>query len=117
MTSDTRVERCRLAFVCGQRWEELEALAGTDLVRFCLRCQASVHLATTPEEFGGLAAQGRCVAVSAPETGMMVGRTTAETAPYRVFRVEQGTGGSKPGEDVANYDDVLDVDPPEEKQR
>lgn len=84
MTNDARVERCRLAFVCGQRWDELERLPNHEQVRFCQRCQSSVHLATTPEVLAALASQGRCVAVSHPREGFMDGRTVS---PYRVFRV------------------------------
>jgi hypothetical protein len=63
MNNDARVERCRLAFVCGQRWEELEQLPNNEQVRFCQRCQSSVHLATPrPRRLPSIAAQGslRC---------------------------------------------------------
>jgi hypothetical protein len=69
MSDDARVERCRLAFVCGQRWEELERLPNHEQVRFCQRCQSSVHLATSAETFAVLAAQGRCVAVAIASRG------------------------------------------------
>lgn len=84
MADDARVERCRLAFVCGQRWEELEQLPNHEQVRFCQRCQSSVHLATSDEAFAVHAAQGRCVAVTTDRRELTVGRTFA---PYRVFRL------------------------------
>ena len=84
MSDDARVERCRLAFVCGQRWEELEPLPNHEQVRFCQRCQSSVHLATSAETFAVHAAQGRCVAVTTDRREHTVGRTVS---PYRVFRL------------------------------
>lgn len=73
MTS-ARVERCRLAFVCGQAWEALEHLPDNDCVRHCVRCQAAVHLAIAPAAVGALAAQGRCVAVAQTLGYLALGR-------------------------------------------
>jgi hypothetical protein len=84
MSDNARVERCRLAFVCGQRWDELERLPNHEQVRFCQRCQSSVHLATSAETFAVMAAQGRCVAVAIGPVERMVGRTVS---PYRTFQL------------------------------
>jgi alpha-tubulin suppressor-like RCC1 family protein len=91
MNNDARVERCRLAFVCGQRWEELEQLPNNEQVRFCQRCQSSVHLAASAETFAVLAAQGCCVAVAMRSMERMVGRTVP---PHRTFRLVEGAGNN-----------------------
>lgn len=74
----TCVERCRLAYACGQHWNDLERLPENDRVRFCVRCRTAVHLAHTSAEFAALAAQGRCVAIAGRTGAMQVGRPAGD---------------------------------------
>jgi hypothetical protein len=112
MSDDARVERCRLAFVCGQRWEELECLPNHEQVRFCQRCQSSVHLATTPKAFDALAAQGRCVAIANDGVVKEVGRTTAT---YRVLRLVKDDKGDPRREASSDTDHTTQPHEPRER--
>lgn len=114
MNDDARVERCRLAFVCGRRWEELERLPNNEQVRFCQRCQSSVHLATSAETFGVLASQGRCVAAAITPMERMVGRTVS---PYRAFRLVEDNERDPSPEASSDSDHTAQIQDPEEYTR
>jgi hypothetical protein len=112
MSDDARVERCRLAFVCSQRWEELERLPNHEQVRFCQRCQSSVHLATSAETFAVLASQGRCVAIGKRLDSLMVGRTVS---PYRVFRLVEDDDGDPSMEASSDTNHTAPFQDPKER--
>lgn len=76
MSIGTRIsiERCRLAYQCGQEWDSLESLPDSDSVRFCLRCQSAVHLVRHDAELARFAAQGKCVAIRRSASRILVGK-------------------------------------------
>ncbi len=111
MSEGARVERCRLAFVCGQRWDDLEVLPAHEGMRFCLRCQATVHLATTPDAFAAHAAQGRCVALAIERARILIGQPER---PYPTLRIvkKKEPGMPDPAAPGASHD-ATDYDPQE----
>ena len=67
MDSRAKVEHCRFAFECTQRWGDLAKVYGHPGVRYCATCETPVHYCTTVEAFNQHAAQGHCVALGRPK--------------------------------------------------
>jgi hypothetical protein len=75
MNLGANIEHCPLSYRCTQHWSELEPLPETEIVRFCMKCQAPVYLAADENELEEHARQRRCVAITRLKPdGKRVGR-------------------------------------------
>lgn len=57
------IHNCPLAKRCRMRWEKLEPFQGDADIRFCNKCERSVHLCRTDEDLARHSALGHCVAL------------------------------------------------------
>ena len=57
---------CPLGLPCDQTWEQMDEIPGLLAMRFCTRCEKSVHWASSDEQRRRLAGQGRAVAAELP---------------------------------------------------
>lgn len=63
MTEPARVTNCRFIFMCFRTWEDLAEIKDNAGVRYCGRCDQSVHLCTI-ETIVEHVEKGRCVALA-----------------------------------------------------
>jgi len=66
MKGSGKVENCRFSVACFRTWEDLAEIKDTPAIRYCDRCDHSVHLCTK-EDFYDHAEKGHCVAFIVPE--------------------------------------------------
>lgn len=87
-----KIENCRFSVMCNRRWEDLAEIKDAPGIRYCSKCDHSVHLCTLVD-FLDHAEKGHCVALidSADEEKeesaqrKLVGLVDIESmrAPYR----------------------------------
>ena len=73
-----KVENCRFAVMCFRRWEDLAEIKDTPSIRYCSKCDHSVHLCTMGD-FLEHAEKGHCVALIAPGDEERQGLTQRKT--------------------------------------
>jgi hypothetical protein len=57
-----KIENCRFAVMCFRKWEDLTEIKDTPGIRYCSKCDHSVHLCTVGD-FYEHAEKGHCVAL------------------------------------------------------
>lgn len=75
------VRNCPLAFECDRRWDDLAEVQGHEAVRYCGRCEATVHLCRSQTDFRQHQLKGHCVALDLGYDSHRVGEPAGAYGP------------------------------------
>jgi uncharacterized protein (TIGR02996 family) len=103
VVSKLPIEKCSFTYECPLKWENLQPVDGSAIIRFCDKCERNVYYSASIEDARSNASIGLCVAIDArlarhkgdldvPDFGMTMGIIDPSYFEPRLRRPEDTRG-------------------------